>query len=81
MPEPRRKVSAVLRLPARASVTRWFLFAQGKEHCFKEEIARGLFPASRYTCGCKECSPQAYREYHQDARSRPLPHEAEPAIR
>ena len=82
MPETQKKMKGVLHLPKSATRTRWFLFAQGKEHCFKKEISQGLFPSTRYTCGCKECSPQAHREYHdRDVRLHPLPHEVEPAIR
>ena len=63
MPKPQRKIAEVISLPKKITQTCWFLFSQGKEHCFKEEISRGLF-SNAYRCGCKTCCPQAFREYH-----------------
>ena len=63
MPQTLRKRNEVLSMPKRATQTCWYLFAQGKDHCFKDEIARGLFSKS-YSCGCRTCCPQAFREYH-----------------
>jgi len=49
---------------------KWIVYSTNREHCFKDEIARGYF-GSGHICGCHACDPQMVL---------PLPHFEEPFV-
>jgi len=51
---PKRKILKEKEIEVTTVNKLWIVYSTNRDHCFLDEISRGLFPQT-YTCGCNAC--------------------------